>query len=79
MSQYFPNKYPKGRQCDRDYMFNIANTLHEEIVTQLIQHALKQRHAVEGLKMQDDNVLINEHWAEELKTLPMISHVSNPT
>ena len=79
MSQYFPNKYPKGRQCSRDYMFNIANNLHEEIVTQLIQHALKQRHAVEGLKMQDDNVLINEHWAEELKTLPMISHVSNPT
>ena len=28
MDKYFPDKYPKGRQCDREYMFNIANTLH---------------------------------------------------
>ena len=41
MADYFPEKYPKGRQCDRDYMFNVANTLHEEIVTEIIQHALK--------------------------------------
>jgi len=32
MAEYFPDEYPKGRQCDRDYMFNVANTLHEEIV-----------------------------------------------
>ena len=63
MAEYFPNKYPKGRQCDREYMFNVANTLHEEVVKAVIEHALKQRHAVEGIKMQDENVLINEHWA----------------
>ena len=40
MKDYFPNKYPKGRQCDRDYMFNVANTLHEEVVTELVNHAL---------------------------------------
>ena len=28
MPNYFPNTYPKGRQCDREYMFNVANTLH---------------------------------------------------
>ena len=39
MHSYFPNKYPKGRQCDREYMFNVANTLHEGIVKQIIQHA----------------------------------------
>ena len=48
MKQYFPNKYPKGRRCDRDYMFNIANTLHEKIITRIIQHAHNQRHAVES-------------------------------
>ena len=26
MHQYFPDKYAKGRQCDREYMFNVANT-----------------------------------------------------
>ena len=32
MACYFPDKYAKGRQCDREYMFNIANTLHPKIV-----------------------------------------------
>ena len=40
MTQYFPDTYPVGRQCDREYMFNVANTLHEEIVTDLVRHAL---------------------------------------
>ena len=40
MSVYFPSKYPKGRQCDRDYMFNVANTIHETVVTEVIHHAL---------------------------------------
>ena len=39
MSTYFPSSYPKGRQCDRDYMFNVANTLHGDIVSEIIQHA----------------------------------------
>ena len=32
MDKYFPDSYPKGRICDRDYMFNVANTLHHGIV-----------------------------------------------
>ena len=28
MAKYFPDNYAKGRQCDREYMFNVANTLH---------------------------------------------------
>ena len=76
MVNYFPAKYPKGRQCDRDYMFNVANTLHEEVITQLIQHALKQRHSVESMTLQNESVMINDHWAQELKSLPLVSRVS---
>lgn len=76
MSQYFPNKYPKGRQCDRDYMFNIANTLHEAVIKEIVEHALQQRHAVDGIKMQNEAVLINDHWAQEIQSLPIICHVS---
>ena len=36
VAKYFPDKYPKGRVCDREYMFNIVNTLHEDIVTEMI-------------------------------------------
>ena len=32
MTLYFPTKYPKGRQCDRAYLFNVANTLYENVV-----------------------------------------------
>ena len=38
---YFPDKFPRGRICDRDYMFNVANTLHQDVVRDLIEHALK--------------------------------------
>ena len=36
MKDYFPDKYPKGRQCDREYMFNVANTLYEAITNEVI-------------------------------------------
>ena len=42
---YFPDYYAKGRQCNRDYFFNIVNTLHEEMLWKIIEHALNQRHA----------------------------------
>ena len=44
MVEYFPDKYPKGRQCDRDYLFNVANTLHSGVVQEMFDHALKQRY-----------------------------------
>ncbi len=47
MEPYFPSAYPLGRQCDRDYLFNIAYTLHPKTVQELIDHALKQRYKVE--------------------------------
>ena len=43
---YFPDTYPKGRQADREYTFNIVNTLHPEILKELIEYALNQRYSV---------------------------------
>ncbi len=40
MKDYFPDKYAKGRTADREYMFNIANTLHQNIVEEVVCHAL---------------------------------------
>ena len=39
MKPYFPDKYNKGRQCERDYMFNIANSLHPTIIKEVVEHA----------------------------------------
>jgi hypothetical protein len=32
MAKYFPSQYPKGRQCCRQYMFNVWNTFYPEQV-----------------------------------------------
>ena len=57
-------------------MFNIANTLHEAVIKEIVEHTLQQRHAVDGIKMQNEAVLINDHWAQEIQSLPIICHVS---
>lgn len=47
MKRYFPDKYAKNRQCDRDYMFNIANSLHPNVVKEVIEYALSQRFKID--------------------------------
>jgi hypothetical protein len=48
MQVYFPRKYSKGRQCDRDYLFNVANTIHPQVMSELVAYAQSQRFAVSG-------------------------------
>ena len=36
MSDYFPDKFPTNKQCDREYMFQIANTLYPEVMADII-------------------------------------------
>ena len=76
MSFYFPVKYPKGRQADRDYFFNIANTLHPDVVNEVLKHALNQRYSISGEKQQQEAIIISDEWAEELKAMPFFSNVS---
>ena len=46
VAEYFPTTYPKGWLCDRSYLFNIANTIHPDIVKEVIDYALSQRFGV---------------------------------
>lgn len=41
--KYFPSKFPKGRLPDRNYFFNILNTVMEAYVEQIMSHANKAR------------------------------------
>lgn len=76
MPLYFPDKYPKGRQADREYFFNIANTLHPDVVKDVIEHASNQRYSLSGEKQQQEAIVISDDWAEELKAMPFFSNVS---
>ena len=76
MSSFFPDKYPKGKVCDREYLFNIANTLHPAVMKELIEYALSQRHNIAGQEMQQEAVLATDHWASELRSMPFFAKVS---
>ena len=56
-------------------MFNVANTLHADVVKKLIEHALKVRHHIDADGMSDEAIMLNKHWKEELASLPMIAKV----
>ena len=77
MAKYFPDKYPKGRQCDRDYLFNIAQTLYPEVMGELIDYAHAHRHEISGEKREQEAVLATDYWANELRAMPYFSKVSH--
>ena len=43
MIDYFPDHYPKGRNCNRGYFFNVLATLHPEDTANMIIRAKKVR------------------------------------
>ena len=43
MAEHFPDKYPKGRQCAREYFFTILNSKHPEYTKALILNSKKLR------------------------------------
>ena len=64
MTAYFPAKYAKGRQCDREYMFNVTNTLHPKVVKEVVEFALKQRFNIRDEEQKQEAILISDEWAK---------------
>jgi hypothetical protein len=76
MAQYFPASYCKGRQCDRDYLFNITQSIHPDVMKELLDYAHKHRHDIAGEKQAQEAVLATPEWLQELKSMPYFSKVS---
>ena len=73
---YMPSKLPKGRVPDREYMFNILNTIREDYLNTICNFANKERNDAEGKKMEKEVIEITEGWLEKLKAVPFISSKS---
>ncbi len=73
MMKFFPNKLPKGRLPDRDYFWNVVNTLNEPYVTQLLKHANELRNDAKKQGEADRVVEVTEEWWDKLNSLPYIS------
>ena len=71
--KYFPQKLPKGRVPDREYFFNILNTLYPGYVQEIIRHANDQRNSVANDAQARETIEVSDKWWEALNAVPFIS------
>ena len=48
MKPYFQDEYTGGRGPNREYFYNVLNTIYPEYLSKLMTHASKQRFTAEG-------------------------------
>ena len=73
MSKHVPTTFPKGRQIDRTYFFNVLNTVHPDQVKEILNHAYTQRNAGIAEEEKMEKIAITEDWLEQLKAVPFKS------
>jgi hypothetical protein len=83
MEDYFPDKYPIGRTCCREYFFTILATLHPEYTRELLRKSKSDRFALNDEEQQKEAILIDPEWEAQLKEFPQfcrkyISSISHP-
>ena len=71
--KYFPDKLPEGRIPDRDYFWNVFNTLYEDYVTELVAHANKVRNEANVEQQAAQVIEIGDEMWDELNAAPFIS------
>ena len=59
---YFLDKYPKGKQCCRAYMYNVWNTIRPDDVDQVFKHANSVRYSLQSDKIKDNTIVITDSW-----------------
>ena len=62
MAEYFPDKFPKGSQCCKTYMYNVWNTVHPEKVRAVLEYANNVRFSVDNDIIKKNTILITEEW-----------------
>lgn len=81
LAKFFPEQRTKADLPDREYFFNIINTVEPEYLAALVKHAQNQRvHA--GEPQDNPNVIeVTEFWRKELAASPYFSskRISSPS
>ena len=70
---YLPDPAPDGRLPEREYFWNVLNTLQTAYVQRLVEHANQQRMTVQEDGDGADAIEISDEWWEKLTALPFIS------
>ena len=77
--QYMPDPTPDGRLPDREYFWNVLNTLHTDYVQRLVEHANAQRMTVQQDGDGADAIEISEEWWNKLNAMPFVSQHKGKT
>ena len=70
---YMPDPSPDGRLPDRQYFWNVLNTVNSDYVSQLVQHATNLRMTAQQDGEDKDTIEISEEWWNKLNALPFVS------
>ena len=76
--QYMPDPTPDGRIPEREYFWNVLNTLQEAYVQQLIEHANTQRNTLQEDR-DGEAIEISEDWWLKLNAMPFVSQNKGKT
>ena len=71
--QYFPDRLAAGHLPERDYFWNVINTLHEAYVRRIIHRARELRHNVEAEHVQQETIQCSDEWFNMFASVPYAS------
>jgi len=73
LGKFFPEQKTPANRPDREFFFNILNTVDPDYLSALIRHAQGLRHGTGAPSKQDNIIVVNEHWRKELAASPFYS------
>jgi hypothetical protein len=62
LMQYLPDKYAKGRQPDREFFFNVFNTLFPSQLKAMIDNARAKRFDTNTDEVKAETIEISQAW-----------------
>ena len=68
-----PPKINQGRQVDKEYFWNIVNTLFEDEVDAMVSHAHTQRKSVDQGELEKESITMSHEMAQLMSKFPWVS------
>ena len=73
LMKFMPDKLPKGKTINREYFFNVMNSLYPDLVKKMIAHAHKLRFESGQEDNRAEEVMVSDKMWGELNSMPFSS------
>ena len=71
--KYMPELSGEDKIPERTYFWNVANTVQNRYVQNVIKYANDQRMKVQDEKDHGESIQISDHWWDKLNSVPFVS------